>query len=452
MEIWNDMKRQQRSRPLIAAVVVLALTVAACPASIGIGMPATGSLTPHIPADRLLELTTGKPSPTSFVKYGGDFSSYWATAQKSFAGKAYEAIYAHSENARLAAMRSPLRFEVTAVQGSPHAAHDLALINIRTGQVVDKLQLKMGSGNALKALSNSKYSGMKIVTDADSLKYLKGQLARAEAGATRRGIGLKPEMQTLKNALKSGKLATKTHTGAPLPTSQHISAIAKKQTQVGFNKAGTLAKTGRSASKIVPAGTGGSVSASKPCLAVRVLKSPGVTAGGLTFIIDSSIAYYQFHDGQFNKSALQERIQDAAAKAVAVGLAVQAVYVVCATPHGLVVMGVAVMTYVAADAAISYFRSEYGKKHIAVQDLAGIAPASFLANLPSTMADDLAKARKGVTGGDTVAVSDLRGILPEQSRSGQKPAHTRENSLGLGRRGSRATIGSSLLGAGHAHP
>jgi hypothetical protein len=105
-------------------------------------------------------------------------------------------------------------------------------------------------------------------------------------------------------------------------------------------------------------------------------------AGGLTFVFDVGTATYRYRDGQINKSELAEEIQNAVVRATTVGAAVQVLYLVAATPGGLVVAGVAIVSYAAADAIISYVRKEYGERYVKVDDLRGIAPAEFCGPSP----------------------------------------------------------------------
>ena len=119
----------------------------------------------------------------------------------------------------------------------------------------------------------------------------------------------------------------------------------------------------------------------------RVVRAPGIAAGGMTFAIDSGIEVYKYWDGQTNKTELAEGIQDALLKASVVGTSVQVLYLLAATPQGMVVMGVAIVSYIAADAIISHIREEYGSRYMKIKDLQGIAPKSFLDNLEPTLAD-----------------------------------------------------------------
>lgn len=88
-----------------------------------------------------------------------------------------------------------------------------------------------------------------------------------------------------------------------------------------------------------------------------------------------------FNSGRINKTDFRNRLQDAVAKAAAVGVGVHVVYLLATTPSGWIVVGAAVVSYVVADAVITQIRSELEGEHITAADLKGIVPNSFLDNL-----------------------------------------------------------------------
>lgn len=116
----------------------------------------------------------------------------------------------------------------------------------------------------------------------------------------------------------------------------------------------------------------------------RVVK-PAVASGITTFVFDSAFAWHDYEMGSINSKELQVQLRNASYKAGAVGSAVGLVYVVCSTPLGLVVIGVAIITYELADYTITKIRSVFEKKYMSVEDLQGIASERFLKNLPATM-------------------------------------------------------------------
>ena len=342
--------------------------------------------TPQLPFNELINRVAGYPRHSTFVKYGGDLKAYWRVAQSSRIGKALEAVFARSENTRLAGLGQKVRVIATAAEGQAAAAADLKIVS-ESGKVLREIQSKMGWRNAMKALSDPKYSGMHILTDRGSLDVLTRELAKAEAKAARRGISLAKEWEVVKRALKSGRLMRQTPTGAPLPTRQAATDAARNSLKKLWPKLSRNAKSAVSVEGKCVATALVVQDAQRGSMLLRLVKSPGFVAGGMTLAIDGGIATYKYFDGQINKSELAEEIQDASIRALAVGTAVQVVYLLVATPHGLIVAGVAIVTYMAADALISHFRQEYGQKYVTVQDLKGIAPREFLENLPPTLAD-----------------------------------------------------------------
>jgi hypothetical protein len=196
-------------------------------------------------------------------------------------------------------------------------------------------------------------------------------------------------------ALKSGRLMQRTPSGAPLIPRKTVTDAAYGSLQRAWGRLSSAAKSGgaglpKLAAQRAPA------KAVKPVAVVAdakeasritsFLKSPGFMAGAATFAVDGGMAVYRYWDGQANESELGEALQDAGVKAAAVGGAVQVLYVLAATPHGAVVAGVAIVTYAVTDAVISHFR-DCAKRSVRIADLEGIAPASFLKNLPPALGE-----------------------------------------------------------------
>lgn len=89
-------------------------------------------------------------------------------------------------------------------------------------------------------------------------------------------------------------------------------------------------------------------------------------------------AYVEFNDGSINKTQLQTRLQEAVLKGVAVGAGTHVLYLVTATPHGLVVAGVAILTYEASSRLLAYLQAEHDRQFVTLDDLRGRVPDSFL--------------------------------------------------------------------------
>jgi hypothetical protein len=343
--------------------------------------------TTRLSLDELVNRTAGTPRPATAARWGGNVDAYWRAAESSRTGKTFEAVFAHSENARLAALNSETRVIVTAAEGMPTAKADLRVVD-GAGKVVQEIQAKLGWQNAMKACSDPRYAGMQILTDADSMVILRRELAKAEAAAARRGIALAGQWHAVRESLRTGRLLQSTPTGAPLPTREAAAAAARRTLDARWRP---LARQIEAAKPLTGRVTAPAVTAivvknsDRGIGLLNAIRSPGMVAGGATLVIDGTIAIYKFQAGQINKTQLADEITDATARAAAVGTAVQVVYILAATPHGLVVAGVAILTYVAVDALVTYARSTYGEKHVAVEDLRGIAPADFLDHLGPTL-------------------------------------------------------------------
>lgn len=117
---------------------------------------------------------------------------------------------------------------------------------------------------------------------------------------------------------------------------------------------------------------------------------PAVVGGVTTLVFDSALAWCDYEEGKINSKEFQVQLQNASYKSVAVGGAVGLVYVVCSTPQGLVVIGVAIISYQVADYAVTKIRSLSERKYMSLEDLRGIASEEFLKGLPPTM-DTLSK-------------------------------------------------------------
>ena len=191
--------------------------------------------------------TTGQPPVSTYTRYKGNVSAYQKTVRAFRNGKAMEAVFAHSENSRLAATGSGKRILVTAVEGFPADPADLVMVD-KNGRVVNQIQSKTGSNNARKALLDPKYKGMSILTDQDSFNTIRRDLLKAETKAARRGLPLAKEWKAVKDSLKSGRLLSRTPSGAPLPTLAHVEKQSvqalKKAWQVTSKHATTATASG----------------------------------------------------------------------------------------------------------------------------------------------------------------------------------------------------------------
>lgn len=189
--------------------------------------------------DELINLAAGRPSQKAFLKYGGDIERYWQEIARSRAGKTFEAILANRVNERLTALGSEQRLISTAIEGSPSHAADLLLLG-ENGEVLAHFQAKLGWSAAIKALNQSKYAGMSIVTTQDSLDIIKRELLKAEIKAARRGLPLGSDWELARDALRTGRLAQELPGGVSLPREAKIFYDAKRTLKMPWAGLGSV--------------------------------------------------------------------------------------------------------------------------------------------------------------------------------------------------------------------
>ncbi|MSR29828.1 MAG: hypothetical protein EXS03_09730 [Phycisphaerales bacterium] len=112
---------------------------------------------------------------------------------------------------------------------------------------------------------------------------------------------------------------------------------------------------------------------------IALARAPGVAATGLTFAVDEAFTAWDYYQGDINKAAFQRQTAQNGVKAVAVGAAIQLVYFLSATPHGLVVVGVGIAAYVAADLAITAWDAVFVPETLLDSDFAGLIPDECIA-------------------------------------------------------------------------
>jgi hypothetical protein len=218
--------------------------------------PAPGSL------HALIEVTAGTPSAEAYARYGGDLERYWQVVESQRAGKTFEACVAWQENVRLRAVGDGRRILVTAAEGRTASAADLLLVD-ESGQVLEQIQCKLGWKYAKDALVDPKYGGMRIMTPADELEILRLKLAQREASAAMRGVNLTDDWQAVREAFDTGRLVTRTSSGAPLPLRAEVTRAARESLEPSWTRlsrmvpskppiavAGTADDTARAASVV----------------------------------------------------------------------------------------------------------------------------------------------------------------------------------------------------------
>lgn len=120
---------------------------------------------------------------------------------------------------------------------------------------------------------------------------------------------------------------------------------------------------------------------------IRLAKQPGVLAAGITFAVDEAFSGWNYYNGDLSKAEFQRQTGQNGIKAATVGIATQLVYIVAPTPHGLVLIGVAIVAYVATDQAISAYDGVFVPQAPKAAELTGIAPARCIS---APMLDEVA--------------------------------------------------------------
>jgi len=122
----------------------------------------------------------------------------------------------------------------------------------------------------------------------------------------------------------------------------------------------------------------------------NLVKQPGVLAAGITFAVDEAFTGWEYHKGNISNADFQRQTAKNGVKAATVGVAIQLVYVLAPTPQGLILIGVGIVAYVAADQAIAAYDAAFVPKAPAAVELDGIIPAACIA---TPMLDDVATGR-----------------------------------------------------------
>lgn len=251
--VWLIVSGQTRGDSIVRPVATTPVRAPADPFSIGRSLIRPETLT--VPTlEELVDRAAGSVSRRAFERFGGDFEAYWKVAQKQRTGKAYEALLAYRENQHNSALGRQGRSLVTAVEkgGSHHPADILDLGE--DGRITARRQSKLGWRSAIKALDDSKYTGMRIVTPPESLAIIDKELLRAEQKAARRGIELPDKWVMVKQSLDDGRLMRTSASGAALPTEAEALEYARKTAKLQWRemeRMQSLARVGKVAGKVL---------------------------------------------------------------------------------------------------------------------------------------------------------------------------------------------------------
>jgi len=121
-----------------------------------------------------------------------------------------------------------------------------------------------------------------------------------------------------------------------------------------------------------------------------VARQPGVAAAGLAFAVDGTLGAWEYYRGRITTAEFQRQTAQTAFKSAVGGLATQLVYVLAPTPHGLVVMGVAVVAFIVAEQAVALYDRVFTPSAPPAGELAGIVPEACI-RVP--MLEDVAAGR-----------------------------------------------------------
>ena len=195
--------------------------------------------------DEMMSKTVGRVSEKAVKGYQGNFAAYWKSSETSRVGKALEAVVCDTVNGRNRAVGSMTRWATTASLGYPAHPADIVELDAK-GKVIRKIQAGTGHTNVLSKLVDSKYKGMDILTDSDTLSSLRKHLVKQSSLGKQSGRSLKPQLKALQDALSSGRLIMRLPQGTPLPTKQFIT----KQAQAHAGRC--FKQTMQSVHKVIP--------------------------------------------------------------------------------------------------------------------------------------------------------------------------------------------------------
>jgi outer membrane lipoprotein SlyB len=176
--------------------------------------------------DQMITMTAGDVSGKALDKFGSDFESYWRADGHGRSGKVFEAIVANTTNRRAAATRDGMRLVPTAMLGQATDEADLLLFN-RQGQVLDRIQAKLGFTNVKNAVGDPKYAGMKLITSQETYDELVAEVAKRAKRTGGSSLSLSKEWRRVAQALKSGRILPRLPCGAPLPQNAYIESVAR---------------------------------------------------------------------------------------------------------------------------------------------------------------------------------------------------------------------------------
>lgn len=177
--------------------------------------------------DGLIAKVADGINPSQIRKHGGHFETYLLLAEDGRAGKVFEALVADRVNKVL--LPKGRAMLVTAAEGKRKSPVDTMLATkTEAGYVIEELyQLKLGYEEAVRALTDAKYAGMKIITTSEVYKGMLEKVRRESIKKASLARELSPDTARLKEALDSGRICKELPGGVPLPAREEVKAISR---------------------------------------------------------------------------------------------------------------------------------------------------------------------------------------------------------------------------------
>lgn len=375
--------------------------------------------------DDLLRKTTGNVTDGAIERYATS-EEYWLQAKSARVGKGSEAFHSFNENLRHRASKSGLVDLPTAALDRPQAAADrLILRKLPSGdyEIVELLQQKSSASGkshlstvdgALEILRSYPDDVIHVPANREQIDALEEEIRRCKLlGKNPRGV------QEVENALRTGRIRSTNPSGAPLPKYDEYEKPIKSWTEREFaaKKAERAAaervravkpltggkftslesapravtgyrQTVRSSIEQIEARPGvltrsGKLIVTQPGEAVaegaggvRVVRGvgrvggaavAGLSAGGVSLVIDLASATWSYADGTMTSDEFVAELGHSAIRGTAVGGSTAVVVLLGATPTGWIVVGVGVGAYVITDLVIEL--STQADLQLTTQDL-----------------------------------------------------------------------------------
>ncbi|MDB4365751.1 hypothetical protein N9Z08_02370 [Pirellulales bacterium] len=184
-------------------------------------------LLPEMTRGELIAATAGDVTQDALQNYGSNFELYWRKSASSREGKVFETIVADTVNSQVRATDGQIQVIPTAAKGLATSKADLLVVD-NTGEVLKRVQAKLGAPRVIAALDDFRYTGMDFVTSSEDLREIKKRLQQNIVKANRKGVALSQPWVRVQEALDTGKIWSKLPEGVPLPERSFVSRIARE--------------------------------------------------------------------------------------------------------------------------------------------------------------------------------------------------------------------------------